>query len=392
MTRRLSILGCTGSIGQNTLDLVRRFPEQFSVAALCAGENDALLSEQVLEFKPEIVSVGSEQALARLKARLPDPPPCELLWGSEGACAVASAASADTVVSAIVGSAGLLPTYTAITQGKRLALANKESLVIAGSVMTEAARRHAVEILPVDSEHSAIFQCLKGHDKRELSRIYLTASGGPFLNRPIERMADISVQEALDHPTWKMGPKISIDSATLMNKGLEAIEARWLFDVRPEQIEPVIHPTSYVHSMVAFVDGSIIAQVGQHDMRGPIAYALAYPQRLRLPFNQVHPADLPPWEFKRPNPGQFPCLGLAFEAMSKGAGYPAVLNGANEEAVQAFLERRIPFMGIATINAQTLELACAQNLADRVETIDDVMEIDRQARRMSRRLIVDLFG
>lgn len=389
MVRNVSILGSTGSIGRNTLDLVRRFPDRFRVVGLAAGENDSLLAEQIHEFKPLCVSLAGAEALERLRLRLGSAPGCDLFWGESGACTVAALPEADIVVSAVVGCAGLLPTHAALRAGKRVALANKESLVAAGPLMTEAARVHHAELLPVDSEHSAIFQCLQGHNRSELRRIYLTASGGPFLDRPREDLEHVRVEEALKHPNWSMGPKITIDSATLMNKGLEAIEARWLFDIPPEQIEPLIHPTSHVHSMVAFRDGSILAQAGCHDMRGAIAYALSYPERLPLPFNEVNPADLPPWEFRRPDPGQFPCLGLAFDALYAGGAYPAILNAANEVAVEAFLGRRIPFTGIAALNAGVLERARRDGLGDGAASLDDILHIDAQARRLASELIRD---
>jgi len=378
-TKKLSILGSTGSIGTGTLDIARRFPGKFTVLALAAGENDQLMAEQVKEFKPELVSMKNKAAMQRLKSRLSAPLP-KLVFGEEGAIEVATLAKSDIVLSAFVGIAGLVPTLEALKLGKRVALANKETLVVAGALMTRTAREHNAELLPVDSEHSAIFQCFEGHRKADLDQIILTASGGPFLKLPMEQQKNITVEQALDHPVWKMGAKVTIDSSTLMNKGLETIEAKWLFDVSPDKIKVRIHPTSNVHSMVSYKDGSIIAQLGASDMRGPIAYALSYPERLDLPFHRFDPADSNGWEFIRPNLKQFPCLGLAFKAMEAGEGYPAILNAANEISVDRFLNKALSYLGIAKLNATVLERAINEKIGESATSLEEILNLDQTGR------------
>ncbi len=384
----IAILGSTGSIGTSTLDICRRFPDRFRVVALAAGENDELLAEQIREFEPRLVSMKSEAALSRLQRRLQakslqELP--ELLAGEAGALAVAEFERAEIVVSAFVGAAGLKPTMAALRRGCRVALANKEALVIAGRVMIDTANRYGAEILPVDSEHSAIFQCLQGHRKEDIDRIILTASGGPFLHKDQESLKNVTVADALAHPVWSMGAKITIDSATLMNKGFEAIEAHWLFDVAADQIEVRIHPQCIDHSMVAYVDGSVIAQLGASDMRGPISYALAYPERLPLPFHRLALPESAPWEFFVPRQGQFLCLELAFQAMAAGDGYPAVLNAANEVAVAAFLNGSLPFLGIAEINRQVLQEAIRTEQGERIETLEELLVLDQYGREQAKR-------
>jgi 1-deoxy-D-xylulose-5-phosphate reductoisomerase len=375
--KRLSILGCTGSIGKNVLRIVEQFPERFSVAALAAGRNADLLLAQIRQFAPEVVVVLDDGLADHVRKRLGPEEKVEILHGESGYEAAATLDSADLVVSAMVGSAGLLPTLAAVEHGKPVALANKESLVMAGEVLMEAARRHAVSIIPVDSEHSAIFQALAGQRKQDLKKILLTASGGPFLQTSKEELEDISPEVALRHPTWKMGPKITIDSATLMNKGLEVMEAKWLFDVPLEAIEVVIHPESIIHSMVAYCDGSVIAQMGLPDMRIPIAYALSYPERLCLELPEPDFCRMGALTFQEPDLGKFPCLALAFQACRAGRTYPAVLNAANETAVHAFLGHRIRFGQISRIVEDTLDKH--EPVSD--PGLSDILSADAWARR-----------
>lgn len=377
--KNISLLGSTGSIGDGTLDIVRRFPYRFKAIALAAGDNDKLLAKQIEEFKPELVSMKTEEGLKRLKKRLTSCKP-KLVFGEDGAVQVSTYAKADTVLSAFVGIAGLVPTLAALKAGKQVALANKETLVVAGALMTRTAEKYGAEILPVDSEHSAIFQCLEGHRKEDLDHIILTASGGPFLRLPVAEQKNVTVEQALNHPVWKMGAKVTIDSSTLMNKGLETIEAKWLFDVNPEQIRVRIHPTSNVHSMVAYTDGSIIAQLGASDMRGPIAYALSYPERLNLPFHRFDPADSSGWEFIRPDLNQFPCLGLAFQAMEAGEGYPAILNAANEISVEKFLNKELSYLGISRLNAFVLNRAIKEKAGEMAENLEKILKLDTLGR------------
>lgn len=375
--KRLSILGCTGSIGKNVLRIVEQFPEKFSVVALAAGRNADLLLAQIRQFAPEVVVVLDDGLADHVRKRLGPEEKVEILHGEGGYEAASTLDSADLVVSAMVGSAGLLPTLAAVEHGKPVALANKESLVMAGEVLMEAARRHAVPIIPVDSEHSAVFQALAGQRKQDLKKILLTASGGPFLQTSKEELEDISPEVALRHPTWKMGPKITIDSATLMNKGLEVMEAKWLFDVPLEAIEVVIHPESIIHSMVAYCDGSVIAQMGLPDMRIPIAYALSYPERLCLELPEPDFCRIGALTFQEPDLGKFPCLALAFQACRAGRTYPAVLNAANETAVRAFLGHRIRFGQISRIVEDTLDKH--EPVSD--PGLSDILSADAWARR-----------
>jgi 1-deoxy-D-xylulose-5-phosphate reductoisomerase len=378
--KKLAVLGSTGSIGVTTLSIVERFPDRFRVVALAAGKNLEKLKEQVRLFQPELVSITSEADAKDLQAHLPGFRG-EILCGAEGLLAVATHPEADMVMAALVGAAGLPPTLAAIQTGKTIALANKEALVIAGELMTREAKQHGVRLLPVDSEHNAIFQALQGHSRERVKRIILTASGGPFLRRPVEELATVSVEEALQHPTWKMGNKITIDSATLMNKGLEVIEARWLFDLPPEQVAVIIHPQSVVHSMVEYVDGSVLAQLGIPDMAIPISYILAYPDR--LPLTHLPPLDLTTaaqLTFLQPDFVKFSCLGLAYEALGRGGTCPAVLNAANEVAVASFLSGRICFPDIAALNRRVLDAHTTQP----VNNLGDLLEADRWARSQTR--------
>ncbi|MBW2621519.1 MAG: 1-deoxy-D-xylulose-5-phosphate reductoisomerase, partial [Deltaproteobacteria bacterium] len=323
--KHITILGCTGSIGVKALDIVRRFPERFQILTLAAGKNIDLLAAQIAEFAPRLAVVMNEELAVQLKRNLSPDLDVKILFGPDGYAEAASLPEVDTVVSAMVGGAGLEPTWAAVTAGKRVALANKETLVMAGElIMSEALRRKA-EIIPVDSEHSAIFQALEGQNRDEIKRIILTASGGPFFGKTMEEMAHVGRTEALSHPRWKMGAKISIDSATLMNKGLEVIEARWLFDCPVDKITIRIHPQSIIHSMVEFVDGSILAQMGVPDMRVPIAYAMTYPERLPLGLPGLDLPNSPHLSFAEPNLSAFPCLTLALEAGHQGGTSPIVL-------------------------------------------------------------------
>jgi 1-deoxy-D-xylulose-5-phosphate reductoisomerase len=378
--KRLIILGSTGSIGVTTLSLVERFPERFRVVALAAGKNLVRLKEQVKRFQPEVVSLMDEADAEDLRSQLPEFRG-EILAGPKGILTVATHPDADMVVAALVGAAGLAPTLAAIRAGKTIALANKEALVMSGELMTREAKKHRVQILPVDSEHNAVFQALQGHPREQVKRIILTASGGPFLHRPVQELGNVTVEEALRHPTWKMGNKITVDSATLMNKGLEVIEARWLFDLPPEQVSVIIHPQSIVHSMVEYRDGSVLAQLGIPDMAIPISYILAYPDR--LPLSHLPALDLAAaaqLTFLQPDMSKFPCLALAYEALARGGTCPAVLNAANEVAVESFLAGRIRFTEIAALNKQVLEAHEPQPVTD----LEALMDTDRWARIQAR--------
>jgi len=377
--KKLAILGSTGSIGVTTLSLVERFPDRFRVVALAAGKNLEKLKEQVRLFQPELVSISSEADAKDLRAHLPGFRG-EILSGPEGPLAVATYPEADMVMAALVGAVGLPPTLAAIQAGKTIALANKEALVIAGELMTREAKKHGVRLLPVDSEHNAIFQALQGHARERVKRIILTASGGPFLRRSAEELTAVSIEEALQHPTWKMGSKITIDSATLMNKGLEVIEARWLFDLPPEQVAVIIHPQSIVHSMVEYVDGSVLAQLGIPDMAIPISYILSYPDR--LPLTHLPALDLAAAQltFFPPDFVKFPCLGLAYEALAQGGTGPAALNAANEVAVASFLSGLMRFSDIAALNRRVLDAHNTQP----VTNLEALLEVDRWARVQAR--------
>lgn len=352
--KRIALLGSTGSIGTNVLAVVRQFPDQFRIVALAAGSNIELLSQQVREFSPECISIGDSSLVGPLSDLLPPVYRSRIVCGVDGNCAVATLADADMVVTAVVGSIGLLPTLAAIRAGKDVGLANKETLVMAGRLVMEEVRRHQVRLLPIDSEHSAIFQALEAGRSEDVAKLILTASGGPFRRWSLDDLRVATPEQALAHPNWSMGRKISIDSATLMNKGLEVIEARWLFDVEPERIEVMVHPQSIVHSLVEYQDGSVVAQLGIPDMRIPIAYALTYPQRLPLNLPRLRLSQCSDLSFEQPDLVRFPALQMAFAALEAGGVQPAVLNAANEIAVDAFLQRRIGFGDIARVVAQSL--------------------------------------
>jgi 1-deoxy-D-xylulose-5-phosphate reductoisomerase len=369
--KKIAVLGSTGSIGVSTLDVVQNNPAAFAVCALAAGRNTALLAEQIDRFKPKVVSVLHEEAAEALR---------------DGYRACASLSDADMVVSAMVGAAGLLPTVAAIEAGKDIALANKETLVMAGSIVCDMAVRKGVRILPVDSEHSAIFQCLAGQDRRAVKRIVLTASGGPFRRLSAQDLAAVTPEQALKHPTWRMGGKITIDSASMMNKGLEIIEAKWLFDVEIERIAVVIHPQSIIHSMVEYIDGSVIAQLGQADMRIPIAYALSYPDRLSRPEAGLDLMNTGPLEFFAPDEDKFPNLRLAYDAGRRGGTGPAVLNGANEVVVAAFLDRQIRFMEMPLVIKEVL----ARHVLTERPSLDHILEADRWAREEAKKCMKEI--
>ena len=353
--KTVTILGSTGSIGRRTLELVAAFPEQFRVGGLTArGSDVGLIAQQVRAHRPAAVALLDRAALDRLARELPAPRP-ELLGGAEGLEAIAGSVDADVVVSAMVGAAGLVPTLAAIHAGRTIALANKETLVMAGALMTRAAREQGVRLLPVDSEHSALFQCLAGAAPREVRRLVLTASGGPFRGKSRATLETVTVEQALRHPTWRMGAKITIDSATLMNKGLEVLEAHWLFGVPFERIDVVVHPQSIIHSMVEFVDRSVLGQLGMPDMGIPILYALTYPDRLPCPAPALDLVALGSLTFEAPDEEAFPCLALARQAGQAGGAAPLVLNAANEVAVAAFLDRRCGFLDIPRLIGDALD-------------------------------------
>ncbi len=377
--KNLAILGATGSIGSSTLDIVRRFPERYTIRSLTAGRNIERLALQIEEFRPALAVVQEEAGRDRLRSLLPGDLDIELLWGEDGLAAAAALPEVDMVVTGVVGAVGLMPTLAAIDAGKPIALANKETLVMAGEVVMARAAAAGVPILPVDSEHSAIFQCIGQHPRQEVDRLFLTASGGPFRTLAADRFDTIRPEDALKHPNWSMGAKITIDSATLMNKGLEFIEARHLFDMAPEKIQVLVHPQSIVHSMVGFVDGSVLAQLGIPDMKGPIAYALAYPDRLPLGLDYPDFTALANLTFEPPDLKRFPCLALAMDACAQGGTLPAVLNAANEIAVNAFLQRRIGFPDIYRVIASTMTRHGHQSRPN----VEQIREADRLARTMA---------
>ncbi|MBM4350246.1 MAG: 1-deoxy-D-xylulose-5-phosphate reductoisomerase [Deltaproteobacteria bacterium] len=380
--KRLAILGSTGSIGVNTLDIVRQFPERFEVVSLSAGLNIELLKEQILRFRPRAVSVLNQEAARELQKGIARRD-VEVVYGVEGLIRVATHPEVDQVVSAIVGAVGLIPTLSAIKTGKSIALANKEPLVMAGKIVMEEAKKNGVRILPVDSEHSAIFQSLLGHRKEDIHRLILTASGGPFLNLPFSKLHEVTVRDALNHPHWDMGKKITIDSASLMNKGLEVIEARWLFDIPAEKIIVRIHPQSVVHSMVEYIDGSIIGQMGIADMRIPIAYALSFPERLSLKLDSLDLSQVGPLTFSPPDLEKFPCLRLAYQSMEIGETMPAILNAANEAAVNGFLEGSIKFTDIPLLIQRVME----EHEVKTARTIEDILRADQWAREKTKTII-----
>ena len=375
--KTITVLGATGSIGRRTLELVTEFPDEFRVAGLAArGSNLSILKEQIRTHRPLAVALLDPAALEQLARVLPSPRP-ELLAGGEGLITLAASVPADVLLSALVGGVGLLPTLAAIRAGRTVALANKETLVMAGALMTAAAREQGVTLLPVDSEHSAIFQCLAGSKPREVRRLLLTASGGPFRGWSAAALETVTVAQALRHPTWRMGAKITIDSATLMNKGLEVIEAHWLFGMSLDRVDVVVHPQSIVHSLVEFIDGSVLAQLGMPDMGIPILYALSFPDRLPCPAPALDLVRIGTLTFEAPDPVAFPCLGLARQAGRAGGAAPVVLNAANEVAVAGFLDGRCGFMDIPRLITDALDTHAASRLDD----LEACLAVDADARR-----------
>lgn len=369
--KRLSVLGSTGSIGTQTLDVVRENPEEFRVIAMTAGRNLERFRAQLAEFRPGYAAVAEEQAAAELGREFPD---IQFGFGMEGICTAAAIEGADMTVNGLLGMMGIRPTLAAVEAGKDVAFANKETLVAGGSIIMDAVKRCGVGFLPVDSEHSAIFQCLQGAAGNRLKRILLTASGGPFRGYTKEQLKNVTVEQALGHPTWSMGAKITVDSATMMNKGLEVIEASWLFDMPARDITVVVHPQSIVHSAIEFEDGAVIAQLGAHDMRLPIAYALSYPKRLPAQGRSIDLFDIARLDFEEPHPETFECLALAFDAAEKGGSWPIVLNAANELAVAAFLKKELSFTGIA----DCVKAALDHHDGAAVSCVDDILETQRR--------------
>ena len=381
--KNLAILGSTGSIGRSALDVVRAHPDKLRVVGLAAGANADKLLEQAAEFHPKVIAMATEDGLQSVAAGYQAE---NAFAGSHGLVAVATHPEVDLVLCASSGTAGLEAVLAAIDAGKSIALANKEVLVMAGALVTAAARRRGVSILPVDSEHNAIHQCLHGRRREEIRRIILTASGGPFREMPAGALGSVTPAAALQHPTWRMGRKITIDSATLMNKGLEVIEAHWLFDLPASRIDVVVHPQSVVHSMVEFIDGSIIAQLGGADMKLPIQYACSYPDRWEAPVARLNLLATMPLEFHKPDVERFPCLGLAYRALEAGPSHAVVLNAANEVAVASYLEEKISFQSIPRVIEQSMDA----HAGGPVGTLDEVRELDRWARLYSQNLVREL--
>lgn len=382
--KSIAILGSTGSIGVSTLEIVAAFPERYRIVSLTAGSNIALLKKQIRQFRPQVVAVADESAAQQLRDEMGADGP-EILTGVDGLVCCATHPAADMLVSAIVGAAGLVPTMAAVCAGKDIALANKEILVAAGELFMAEVERQGVRLIPVDSEHSAIFQSLAGQRGQDVRRLILTASGGPFRNTSLDGLQRVGLADALAHPNWEMGQKITIDSATMMNKGLEVIEARWLFNLPAKQIAVHIHPQSIVHSLVEYCDGAVIAQLGIPDMKTPIAYALSWPERLPLKQNPLDLCRCNDLSFSEPDLERFACLGLAYQALEKGGTCPAVMNAANEVAVAAFLQEKIEFLQIPEIITQVMNLHEAQTIT----TLDQVLKADSWGREQAARLITE---
>ena len=382
--KSLAILGSTGSIGCSSLDVVAAFPDRFRVVALAAGRSIEKLAEQAARFRPELIAIDRAEDVSRLQRMLPAGAGCRVVSGPEGLDEAACHPAADTVVGGLVGALGLRSAYAAVRAGRRLALANKEPLVVAGELILAEARRTGAELLPVDSEHSAIHQALRGGNPGEARRLVLTASGGPFRERRLDTFDGITVEDALAHPTWKMGPKITIDSATMMNKGLEVIEAHFLFDLPGDRVDVVIHPQSLIHSIVEFVDGSLLAQLAKNDMKFPIVYALSYPDRFANDFGRLDLVALSRLDFFDVDARRYPALALARQALAAGGGMPAVLNAANEIAVAAFLEGKISFPDIVSVVSGTLDSA---GLTPAPASLEDAEGIDRAAREAAEAIV-----
>lgn len=381
--KRVTVLGSTGSIGRNTIEVIARSPDRYRVIGLAARHNTGLLEEQIRLCRPEVVAVFEGSAAERLRKKNLQ---VEIVTGEKGLTEVAGLDQADIVVSAIAGSDGLMPTLTAVRKGKNVALATKESLVMAGSIIMSEAKKKGVSVIPVDSEHSAIFQCLDGRKAYEIRKIILTASGGPFLGKDISELRAVTPEKALKHPTWDMGRKISVDSATLMNKGLEVIEARWLFDVTVDRIEVLIHPQSIVHSMVELIDGSVLAQMSVPDMKGPISYALSYPQRMSDVIPHLDLVKVRELTFEPPDLSTYRCLALTYDALRTGGTMPAVLNAANEIAVESFLGGDLPFTGIPVVVSETMERHVVSDGA----TLEGIVDASMWAKRKAREVVEGL--
>jgi 1-deoxy-D-xylulose-5-phosphate reductoisomerase len=381
--KKITILGSTGSIGCSALDVIGKNPERFQVVALAAGKNIALLKKQIERFKPKVVAVSTKETALKLRYSLTNKDKVKIFYDKEGLKEIASFPSADVVISAISGSAGLIPTIAAIEAGKDIALANKETMVMAGEIVTRRAIKKRVKIIPVDSEHSAIFQCLEGQKSKNLRRIILTASGGPFLNFTGNELKKVSLSQTLRHPNWKMGRKVTIDSASMMNKGLEVIEAKWFFNLDISRIDVLIHPQSIVHSMVEFVDGAFMAQMGIPNMKIPIAYALTYPERISNDLPSLDLVKTGNLEFRNPDIKKFPCLGLAYAAGICGGTAPVVLNAADEIAVAAFMEKKIRFIDLSKIIETVLDLHNSIN----TPSLEDILQADLWARRETSKII-----
>jgi 1-deoxy-D-xylulose-5-phosphate reductoisomerase len=381
--KKITILGSTGSIGLNALSVIEKNPQRFQVEALAAGRNIKLLNKQIEKFKPKVVSVSTKESAYKLRETLNAKSKVKIFYDEEGLKDIASFPSADIVISAISGSAGLIPTIAAIEAGKDIALANKETMVMAGDIVTKKAIKKGVKIIPVDSEHSAIFQCLEGYNNRNIRRIILTASGGPFLNFTRKELEKVNLSQTLRHPKWKMGKKITIDSASMMNKGLEVIEAKWLFNVDIGDIDVLIHPQSIVHSMVEFIDGAFLAQMGVPDMKIPIAYALTYPERIMNDLPSLNLAKTGNLEFFKPDKKKFPCLGIAYAACLCGGTAPAVLNAADEIAVSAFMENKIRFIDLPEI----IEKILSRHDSIKDPSLDDILQADLWARKETKKIV-----
>lgn len=386
MKKKIVILGSTGSIGQQTLEVVQKFSNEFEVVGLSGWENTRLLKEQISFFKPKVVVVKNEDTAKRLRKELNNPNNIKILWGTNGLIKISILEDIDITVVAITGIASLIPTFEAVKRGKKVALASKEAMVAAGELLVKEAKTRNAKILPIDSEHSAILQCLKNEPKDCVEKIILTASGGALYNFTETALNNVTVEEALNHPTWKMGKKVTIDSATLMNKGLEVIEAKWFFDIPANKIEVVIHPQSYIHSMVQFIDGTILAQIGEHDMKIPIQYALFHPNRIGNNFSRLELTKVGQLTFKKPNFNKFPCIKLAYQALELGGTMPAVLNGANEIAVNAFLNSQIKFTAIPQIIQDTMK----EHKINHSPDINDILDADYWAREKAVSLCTNL--
>jgi len=380
--KRISILGSTGSIGTSTLAVAEKFPDRFTVTAIAGGNNSELLETQIRKFKPALAAIADAKAAESLRKKCGGLP-VRIVSGVEGMIEVATAADVDITVSSIVGTAGLVPTMAAIQAGKDIALANKEVLVTAGELVMAECRKWNVRLFPVDSEHSAIFQCLHSGQRGDVKRLILTASGGPFRNHSKDDLAKVTPAGALKHPNWSMGRKITIDSATLMNKGLEVIEAHWLFGMAPEQIRVLVHPQSIVHSLVEYRDGSVVAQLGMPDMKGPIAYALSYPERLPDVSPGLDLASIATLTFQEPDRDLFPCLGFAYDALKAGGSMPAVLSAANEVAVRYFLEEKIGFLDIPRV----LKFVMDAHTPSAITSVSEALKADLWARREAEKVI-----